>query len=284
MKTASERQARLRPEATVVTVDPTTATHWLTRNSANRPVRHVVVSKYADDMTNGRWCLTGAPIQFAVDGTLLDGQHRLLAIIESGVTLPLFVVNGLPLEARPYMDVGTKRTLADQLGIAGYQHRATLAAGARLALAWATDRLMYRMENLSDAEVREFIEKNPTLLDAAEFAASVRLPITGSVVCAVTWRLTDAGHNRQRVHDFFQAIADMRSDGPGDPKYALLNRINRARRARERFKSTTVLSMVIRAYNADYLGTRIHRMQATTSNSLFVEVPGITAPVETSTP
>jgi hypothetical protein len=52
----------------------------------------------------------------------------------------------------------------------------------------------------------------------------------------------------------------MRSKGPGDPKYALLHRINTARRNRERIESADMLSL-IRAYNADYTGKKTRRIQ-----------------------
>lgn len=264
-----------RPVAQIMTVDPLTANRWLSRNSENhRNARDVVVAKYAADMAAGRWCLTGAPIQFDTNGTLLDGQHRLKAIIKSGVTIPMFVVEGLPAEAESYMDVGAKRTLADQFGIARYPNRAVVAAGARLAFAWATDRLGDRMENLSDAEVREFVVANPSLIDAAAFTKTTPGPLASSAVCAATWRLIDSGHSRSQVHEFFRAIAELRSNGPGDPKHALISRIQRARQVRERVKSTAVLSMIVRAFNAEYLGNPLHRMQLTT------EVPRIVAPVE----
>lgn len=268
-----------RPAASIIPVDPATAARWLDRNGANRNVRPVIVNKYATDMAAGLWCLTGAPIQFDANGTLLDGQHRLAAIVKSGVTVPMFVVEGLPVEAQPYMDIGAKRTVADQLGIAGYQNSATLASGARIALAWTTDQLRDRMELISDAQIREFVKANPEIADAAKFAAALEgAPLAASMICAVTWRLLDVGHTQERVHGFFTAVAEMRSDGPGDPKYALLHRLNAARRTRERIKSTVALSMVVRAFNADYLATSIYKMQAITA------VPSIVAPVEANQP
>ena len=47
------------------------------------------------DATGGV-AVNGEPIQIAEDGTLLNGQHRLNAVIESGATVPMLVVRGLP--------------------------------------------------------------------------------------------------------------------------------------------------------------------------------------------
>src|SRR5205085_204980 len=106
-------------------------------------------------------------------------------------------------------------------------------------------------------------EAHPGLIEAAAFATQMRragLRIHPSAICAARWGLTESEHTPQRVQGFFRALADMRSKGPGDPKYALLHRINTARRNRERIESADMLSL-IRAYNADYTGKKTRRIQ-----------------------
>ena len=210
-----------KPSSSVVLIDPETATRWLARNEANRHLRVAQVTKYAGDMAAGRWHLTGSPIQFAADGRLLDGQHRLCAIIKSGVTLPMFVVRGLASTAQSYMDTGAKRTVADQLSIAGYKNSSVLAAGARLALAWKRGKLGAPRDAVSDPETRAFIQANPGLIDAAAYAAQMRragLDIHPSVSCAAMWGLTESGHDPLRVEGFFRALAEMRSERSGGPE------------------------------------------------------------------
>lgn len=46
-------------------------------------------------MKTGRWVLNGETICFDSNGVLRDGHHRLLAIIESGVTIEVLVVRGV---------------------------------------------------------------------------------------------------------------------------------------------------------------------------------------------
>jgi len=267
--------------ASVVTIDPDTARDWLARNAANRNLRDAQVAKYAGDMTAGRWELTGAAIQFAADGRLLDGQHRLAAVVKANVTVAMFVVRGLPPSSQAYMDTGAKRTVADQLGIAGYKNNTILAAGARLALAWAAGRLGQPGRLVvSDPEIRAFLTAHPSLVVAAAFAAKERragLDIHPSVICAAHWGLTAAGHDTARVEGFVQAMAEMRSTGPGDPKYALLQRINTARRNREHIEAADMLSMLIRAYNADYTGKKTSRIQVF-AHGAAIDVPSIVAP------
>ena len=94
----------------IVMVDQAMAKRWLERNVKNRAPRQRAVASYRNDMAAGRWMMAGDPIRFNIDGDLVDGQHRLLALADlPDVTLPFTVVRGLPREAQSYMDQGIKR-------------------------------------------------------------------------------------------------------------------------------------------------------------------------------
>lgn len=108
------------PDFDVITVTPELAGQWLKQNKRNRGIRPNVVASYARDMLEGRWKFAGDPIRRAPDGTLLDGQHRLLAIQSSGVSVDMLVINGLPKDAQAAMDLAIRRQPADMLRIEGY--------------------------------------------------------------------------------------------------------------------------------------------------------------------
>jgi hypothetical protein len=91
-------------------ITPAKAKEWLKQNDAcNRNLRDAVVRRYAMDMSAGKWLYTGEAIKFSVGGTLLDGQHRLSAIVRSGATVTMLVVYGLPMESVLAMDSGSRR-------------------------------------------------------------------------------------------------------------------------------------------------------------------------------
>jgi hypothetical protein len=77
----------------------------------------------------GEWDLNGQTIKVSVDGALLDGQHRLEAVVHSGVTISSVVVRGLSPAARDTIDTGRRRRLADVLAIEGYPDAIALATG-----------------------------------------------------------------------------------------------------------------------------------------------------------
>lgn len=67
------------------TISPEEAAELPTRNESNRPLSKTVVSGFASAMRRGEWKLTHQGIALGQDGQVVDGQHRLSAIVESGV-------------------------------------------------------------------------------------------------------------------------------------------------------------------------------------------------------
>lgn len=116
-------------DAEVIT--PEMAEAFLGGNTHNRLVKSVHFNKLVDDMAAGRWDFNGESIKFAEDGTLLDGQHRLMACVESGKPFIAIIVTGLPAVAQETMDIGSQRTLADVLRLRGYSNTNALASFIR---------------------------------------------------------------------------------------------------------------------------------------------------------
>ena len=79
----------------------------------NRPVHQSVVERYSKDMRNGQWGRNHQGIAFDKQGILMDGQHRLWAVIESEQTVMMTVTYGLDREAQLTIDSGLKRTTAE---------------------------------------------------------------------------------------------------------------------------------------------------------------------------
>lgn len=100
----------------VMMVDPALALAWLQRNiETNRPLRPTVVENYADEMRRGEWHLTHQGIALDIEDNLIDGQHRLAAVIKANVIVPMMVTVNAPRASFVALDGGVKRTLADRL-------------------------------------------------------------------------------------------------------------------------------------------------------------------------
>ncbi len=96
-------------------VTPVMAQELLKGNLNNRRVVQSRVKMYARDMLEGKWVDSPHGLIIGKDGKVLDGQHRLLAIIESGCTVNLAVCEKAPENVRLVVDQGKSRTMADIL-------------------------------------------------------------------------------------------------------------------------------------------------------------------------
>jgi hypothetical protein len=135
-------------------ITPELAQHILTTlNPHNRPRRTTDVARYASDMSEGLWHVTGDTIKFGRSGTLRDGQHRLAACVRSGVSFETYVVFGIADESFTVMDVGRKRNGNDVFSIAGIKNANSAAAATRWVLIFTSDRPDNRSASFSNEEL-----------------------------------------------------------------------------------------------------------------------------------
>lgn len=183
------RAKPFQPTPRVVQMTPTMATELLNRNTMNRSLRAGRVEKYAADMKEGRWTMNGATIAFTADGELMDGQHRLFAVIEAGVTVPMLVVEGLDKAAMPTIDTGAARGFRDVLSIGGMKNATLLAATARWLYWYEHGRpagQRYGTIAPSHAQLSDFLAAQSDLDDRVGEIAGMkqaRRIVTPSVLC-----------------------------------------------------------------------------------------------------
>ncbi len=103
---------------TVETVTPEIAVQMLSKNTINRALRKRHVEALAKQMKDGKWLTTSQGIAIAEDGTLLDGQHRLNAIIRHGEPVEIAVARDCQKEIFSLIDQCMfTRTMADSTNI-----------------------------------------------------------------------------------------------------------------------------------------------------------------------
>lgn len=117
-------------------VGPDLASLILEGNEGNRPIRDTRVEAYARAMAAGNWTLSDSMICISNQNKLLNGQHRLKAVIQSGCTVPMTIYWDCPESAYAHMDAGAKRSASDYLAHRGVQNTTNIAALVRLIIAY----------------------------------------------------------------------------------------------------------------------------------------------------
>ncbi len=102
-------------KTTTEIITPDKARKLLEGNRDNRVIRDAHVQFLASEMKKGRWTLTHQGICIAANGRLLDGQHRLFAVVFSGISVPMMVTRDADEESYKYMDIAATRKAADRI-------------------------------------------------------------------------------------------------------------------------------------------------------------------------
>lgn len=101
-------------------ITPAKAKEYLSHNTINN--RHLMAKRVHDlsrIMKNGEFVTTNQGIAFDDKGNLIDGQHRLAAIVESGVSVTMAVAHGIPSESIWAIDTGAKRSTSQLMEMMG---------------------------------------------------------------------------------------------------------------------------------------------------------------------
>ena len=268
-----ESQVAMKPTASIIMVSPEMAERWLSRNKVNRNLRNAKVAQYARDMAAGDWTITGEAIKFDREGKLIDGQHRCWAITESGCTVSMFVIRGLPPESQSVMDSGMGRTAGDNLSMQGFKYATTVAAIARRMKAYTEGG---DPKAVTNSEVYAFVDSHPAITEAA--AIGVRYarhcdlsPSTGGVAA---WLIAEF-HGWDVADQFFCAAAEKVGLAPADPVLAMTAFFAEQRRQRRRLDLHAELSVIIRCFNARWQGKSMKVVRIQSSAGGMVPIPKV---------
>lgn len=153
-------------------IGPEKAKEMLSTMANNRKVKPEAVLRYADDMIAGRWMLSPEPIVFT-NGVLVDGQHRLKAVIKSGLSID-FIVCETAQNVMPVLGGGVSRNASDFLGTMGVS-QSVLKASIALAIMSYENGSLYIMRktgggggsakrNISKTRIQEYFFANQDVI------------------------------------------------------------------------------------------------------------------------
>lgn len=239
--------------AAIETITPAIAADLLNRNTHNRRLSESFVDLYCEDIANGRWSMNGEAIKIAEDGTLLDGQHRLAAIVKANTDVTTLVVRGLPIETQGTMDIGRKRAVRDVLHIGNVPNASTVASIANTLVRWnKTSKISeFRFCSVSNVQVQSYIDAHPEIVNSAHFARSQSAgnPMQRSVVGVLHYL---ANVRFGLGEEFEQYIGVMKTGLPiyeGDAAYHFREKILRQLLSKSMFRPGDQLAMALNTFS-----------------------------------
>jgi hypothetical protein len=253
------------PVHEMVLVTPEIAGQWLANNPHNRNLRRHKVDEYAQAMREGTWNFDGMPIRRGrmEDGreVVLDGQHRLHAIIEADTPQLMSVWRFIKVEAQDTMDTGLKRQASDALKMRGEKDTAALAGVIALSARWTRG---VRGSNLtvntgpgsiSIPALLKFLEEHQDLRDGVRPSGRVRTAVGGRVPVSVLgtcyWlfsNLPDENANEDTIA-FFGQLESGEGLTEGSPILALRNQWIRVARDKISTHQSYYMAQLIKTWN-----------------------------------
>jgi hypothetical protein len=190
-----------------VVMTPEFAAELLKHNHAsNRRMKWNKINQYARDMEMGFWKLTHQGIAIDQSGDLVDGQNRLQAVIESGCSVPMLLVTGVPTKAMAAADQMAARSVADTarvLGKAFGKQETGYASAARFMMLGFN----FKRKGITHQEIVAFAERHKQALDFAfEHIAHNKRGLTPAPLRAVIARAWYRRGYRTRLKEFCEAI------------------------------------------------------------------------------
>jgi len=215
-----------------VLVTPEMAAKWLDGHQNFRNMRKGFMLRLVADMKAGNFHDIGDPIRFDSSGALVDGQHRLAAIVESGVSISMHVAHGV--DRVEVVDSGTPRSVSDTLNrtMAVPSANSATAAIRRLHRTQLVDISGAKQNagiSLTNSQIVSYVENHPELITACTDAGNMR----GSGASAINY--SDAilvlhfaqlkNLDYAAVLSFLESVRDGCGLYKGDPELTLRERL-----------------------------------------------------------
>lgn len=244
------------PTMVRTTITPDQAARLLERNENNRKFSPNAkrFRQLCRALTNGEWQFNGDAIRIDWNGRLIDGQHRLQAVVATGTPIDTILVEGLNPQSQETMDTGKARTVADFLSMRGEKNAAILAAVIlRRSVADATTLKTAFGIGASVRTVSEqlaYFNDHPELREYAARGQAIRKNVALTGALAATLMVEFDRRDKEDSDYFWARLYDGAGLPDGSPILVLRNTLIRLRdKERGRLPETYLAALTIKAWN-----------------------------------
>lgn len=240
-------------------ITPEIAKTMLKRNNGNRKINERHVRFLSNEMKKGNWLFDGQPIRLTAAGGLLDGQHRLSAIVESDTTQKILVISGIDQAAFKVMDTGKGRSAADVFGIYGIPNATDAAASCRLIINIQKNK--YGKSNSHDSpsnsDVLAFYNQDSDKLkgfisNAKNLYNGFNKVITCSHIAAFTYLMAERSVTDSE--EFWSKVCYGLSLEKGSPMKVLRDKLIADRLSKSKLPTSEIIALIFKAWNQFRIG------------------------------
>lgn len=241
-----------------VLLTPEMAFDLLNHNQQNRPLKDRHVNRIAAQITAGKWKFNGDTIKISDTGDVLDGQHRLFAVIEAKMAIETVIIRGVARDAFATIDtIRAVRSGADVLAINGAsRYRPTISSALMWLIRWQRGWLprfgdpRHKVEN---SDIEAAWEAHADMERSVERSMQLR-GLGNPAVFAFAYYVM-SNQNEAIADRMMETLADPAGVPIDDPFYAL--RVWLLSDNRKRREALDCIAIIFKAANAAAKGKRV---------------------------
>ena len=263
----------------------------LENNTHNRGISTMNVNILIDSIKAGYWDDSVSKICFADDGSLSDGQHRLVACIKCGIPIRALVTWGVSCTAQNVIDRRGTRKLKDDMEIAGYKNVKALAGLTRLSYfkekGVDVKTLVAYGRSTAIADVvlfNYFLAHQDQIIEEQRLAESIRRRVKDLSIPAEVLNILSVEFdkiNKLDAETFWSRLSAGYADYEGDPIFLLRKRlVENTKSTTNKIPKIVMAALIIKAWNFYEKGESIKNLSYRSGGSSPEAFPEIYNPYE----
>lgn len=255
-------------------VTPEEAGLWLLKNISNRPISEYNIQYLLDQMRRKKWEISTDAIGFDTEGNLINGQHRLMALIRYNKPLEMLVGWGYKREAFNVIDTGRIRTAGDVLGANGVSNPNAKSAIAKFVMEFRKnhfyDRDSKKKSGISNADVLKFVQENPEIHEIHDITLKhcrKFKPIENRFIAGLYWIFRDI--DKPTADNFIELYGSGAGMAVDNPIFVLRSKLISDIQSIKKYPTKDKVAWIILAWNAYRRGRKIKSIRFDASNGDF---------------
>lgn len=233
-------------QTNTMTLTPKKAEKYLEMNTENRPLKQSHVDFLASEILNGNWKCNGESIKVGKT-RLIDGQHRLHAVIAAGKSIKTTVMTGLDDDCFDTVDTGINRTGGDILSLQG-EISAIMLAALLKTLGRYYDYDWKKPPRLSNTELEKLLDRFPdarAVVTHSDLKAPGLIPPRVIHFCYYIFKRK----NKEQALDFMTKLCHGNDLNARSPIMAVRNRIMDSKLKGTKYHPDLLIALIFKAWN-----------------------------------
>jgi len=244
----------------IETITPKMAQKWLDASDfSQRPISPKHVKSLATQMKQGKWKLNYEAYQLGPNGEVINGQHRLTAIVSSGVTVKGLVACDVPPDVFGTIDTGRRRNGADVLAMRGEKNCSLLSGALRVIIIYDVLEIYdHRSGLVTNDDILQGLDEHPEVREWVERAQHCSGLIEVSIAAGfgyLFWK-----KSAHEALEFFEQLSTGIELKQGSPVLLLRERLASNRSSLARLPRREIAALLVKAWNLFREGKKMKRL------------------------